>query len=86
MDPFTKPVSQRLSCKKVAVRERFQSLLESEYCRHNLQYKLKTILEEGDKKYAQQGDISKETCVKYEKLVELSDNSIKYADTHCKKF
>ena len=85
MDPFTKPVSQRLSCKTVPVHKRFQSLLESEYCRHNLQDKLETILEGGQKEYEQQGNISKETCIKYEKLVELLENSIKYADTHCKK-
>ena len=85
IDPFTKPVSRRLSCKTVAVHKRFQSLLESEYCRHNLQSKLENILEEGQKENKQNGDISKETCVKYKKLAELLENSIKYADTNCKK-
>ena len=85
IDPFTKPVARRLSCKVVAVRERFQSLLESEYNRHNLQQKLETIMEEGQEEYAQQGEVSKQTCKKYEKLAEVSENAIKYADTHCKK-
>ena len=85
LDPFTKPVSRRLSCKTVVVRERFQSLLDKEYRRHNLQEKLETILEEGKEEYETQGDISDKTREEYEKLAELSENAIKHADKHCKK-
>ena len=85
IDPFTKPVARRLSCKTVASCERYQSLLESEYNRHSLKQKLQTIMEEGQEEYSQHGEVSKKICDEYEKLAAVSENAIKYADTHCKK-
>ena len=55
MDPFTKPVTRKLNCKLPRVKERFQTILEQEYIRHNLQQRLETYINKYTKEYKTTG-------------------------------
>ena len=42
-------------------------------------------MEDGQQEYNEHGKVSESFREKYEKLATISENAIKYVDTHCKK-
>ena len=85
IDPFTKPISQKLNCKQVKVWENFQHILHSEYTWHNLVDKLEKLHTEGLAYYEEHGDIDPSFTMRYNTLQKLSEDAIKHADSKCKK-
>ena len=85
LDPFTKPISRKLNCKLPRVKEKFQKVLDHEYDRHKLQQRIETYIEKHTNEYKQTGEITPAMKQEYDKLLQISENAIKYADKKCKK-
>ena len=75
-DPFTKPITKKLTCKIPKVREKFQPLLDQEYKRHKLVEKLKALMEQDTKCIQDHGAITRDLELEYEKLSKISEQSI----------
>ena len=84
-DPFSQPITRKLNCKLPRVKEKFQALLKQEYNRHNLQQRLKEYIDKYTTEYKKTGTITTEIKSEYDKLLQLSEDAIKYADKRCKK-
>ena len=85
LDPFTKPITRKVNCKVPRVKEKFQQVLEQEYTRHRLHERLESYIEKYTAEYAKTGILTEEMKYEYDKLHQLSENSIKHADKNCKK-
>ena len=85
LDPFTKPISRKLSCKLQKVKERFQTILDQEYSRHNLKQKMEVYIEKYTTEYLRTGRLTPQMKEEYDKLLQISEAAIKYADRKCKK-
>ena len=85
LDPFTKPVTRKLSCKLPRVKEQFQEILEKEYTRHNLQQRIEDHVEKSTTEYKRTGKITNAMKEEYNQLHKLSENTIKHANRKCKK-
>ena len=85
IDAYDKPLSKKLNCKEVKVREAFQCILDAEYKQHNLVQKLETLQKEGMAYYKEHGEVDHSFLEKYNKLQRLSEECIRNADSRCKK-
>ena len=85
IDPFTKPLARKLSCKIPRVKEKYQALLKAELQRHSLDTKIDEMLKKGVEEFGNNKLTVKKYKNIYDKLNKQVEDAIKYADRPCKK-